>query len=429
MQLFLSLALLLLVILGLLIPRKRSLGLSLGLAESILVLLPSSIFRSLQGGALYPILLSVVLIVFGLVKHRKPLQVTRSFKLVFAIYFITAISTLTSESVDWFYLPQCFFAPLIFLTISNLSESEAKNLAKVTLWLGILETLLAVPEVLIGKGPFLGQQITVTVENHFLPGLIRAQGTLDHPLVLSLILLLGLSFLQDLNFDIYKKVIAGSVLLVGIFLTGSVSAAITALLLIVWLAFGQKNHAVKILATCMICLSGIWIVFSGAQIPESLSREVNFSHRTASLQAVPNLVTMREPLNAIFGSGVGSIRTLFENGVIQNDGFFVVDNQYVSTLVASGLVGLMFFAWLIYLTVRNSSPSKAPSVFVLLFMALSFDYLLWYSLLIPVFFVLGQRFGVRKASEMHPSGLDLNIFRQPIVAGSNPTGTAKKKTS
>jgi hypothetical protein len=71
------------------------------------------------------------------------------------------------------------------------------------------------------------------------------------------------------------------------------------------------------------------------------------------------------------------VDSLFAQGFLQQDGFFAVDDQWVTTFAVAGAVGLAaLVAAVLFGLVHGTGPTR-PAVLVPVLMFLSFDLLEW----------------------------------------------------
>ena len=132
--------------------------------------------------------------------------------------------------------------------------------------------------------------------------------------------------------------------------------------------------AVAVVALLTVNLSAL-PVFS------TLDGTGSLEHRTAALSAFWTL-TDRDAPQVIFGSGYGSSRFLFYQGLLQGDGFFAIDNQLVTAFALAGVVGLAALLVLVLFGfVKGHRPTR-PAAILLVGMFFSFDLLQWTFMLV-----------------------------------------------
>lgn len=113
-------------------------------------------------------------------------------------------------------------------------------------------------------------------------------------------------------------------------------------------------------------------------------------HRQAVLDSAGNLI-LRNPLEAIFGSGYSSVPDLFTQGVlVGSGGTVVVDNEYVRSLAALGIIGIGLLVLVaVGALVRGPTVTRVLVVTVLVG-ATSYDIFSWSSLLLLSVVVLSM---------------------------------------
>jgi hypothetical protein len=111
-----------------------------------------------------------------------------------------------------------------------------------------------------------------------------------------------------------------------------------------------------------------WLVTNFAQ-GDSLS------HRSGALQAVPAL--LRQPIGAVLlGNGYYSGPSLFRRGLLQTGSFYAIDNQFVSTLVEVGVIGVLVVVLTIVLALQRRRPESVPLMIMVAFF-FTFDEFAW----------------------------------------------------
>lgn len=217
--------------------------------------------------------------------------------------------------------------------------------------------------------------------NPFLPGeLLRAQGTTGHPIILSLIagvcLILGLSRGDLLGRPWAGLAVAGGI--AGMILSGTRSAAFALIVVLMWrliISRVAKRRSRNFLLFLGLMLAA-WYVY-GDLVSDAVNSD-SFGHRLAGLSTAPTLLS--QPLvELVLGGGLGREQYLFSRGLLQTDGFNVVDNQFIYTQITSGLLGLLLLATAILLALRRSHPASRMMLGFLVVMFLSFDVTTWHA--------------------------------------------------
>src|SRR5206468_4111574 len=97
------------------------------------------------------------------------------------------------------------------------------------------------------------------------------------------------------------------------------------------------------------------------------------------------------------GNGFGSTQRLFDHGLLQTDGFKVVDNQFVLIQAQGGVICLAIFVTIGLLAIVYARPSLRPIVVYVVLLGAIFDWLSWPSASALIFLLIGAAFATRKA--------------------------------
>jgi O-antigen ligase len=194
--------------------------------------------------------------------------------------------------------------------------------------------------------------------------LLRAQATFGHPAPLA-------SFLAASAgaalwaFPIPRSLLArlGRILLLGILITG-IAATLTrgaTLALILAVAPGLVARRTDRRVKLWVLLGGVVIAL--ALLPTPLGKAVisyggdvdELAHspgRVATVRSLPEILSA-PPLHVLFGWGGNSRETLYDRKILEaSNNFDVIDNQYVSVLTETGVLGLTVFLAMLLLALR-----------------------------------------------------------------------------
>ncbi len=194
--------------------------------------------------------------------------------------------------------------------------------------------------------------------------LLRAQATFGHPAPLASFLVVSAGAALW-AFPIPRSALArlGRILLLGILVTG-IAATLTrgaTLALIVAVATGlvarRTDRRVKLwvlVGSAVIALAllptplGKAVIRYGGDV-DDLARSPG---RVATVRSLPEILSA-PPLHVLFGWGGNSRQTLYDRGILEaSNNFDVIDNQYISVLTETGLLGLALFIAMILLALR-----------------------------------------------------------------------------
>lgn len=288
-----------------------------------------------------------------------------------------------------------------------------------------VEAIYAVAEVSLKLKP-LWTESSVERASQIIPGLLRAQGTLGHPLPLALLCVVGFALVLGRRYRnaIPVSVLGAFVLLSGIIATGSRSAlAIVAILLA--FSFGRRIWTVALAAvlvgsTTAVALavggffqSATWVNFVGGD---------SLSHRDGALGAVPRLLTEQSTGSILFGNGYFSAPSLFAQGLLQRGNFYAIDNQFVTSLVEAGLAGTFILASLC-VALWVTGTRYRMLIFAIVAFFFSFDLLSWPSaatiFAMAVMFVVCA--GNRQESTVDLTQPELFVRRPRLASARTPS--------
>lgn len=268
----------------------------------------------------------------------------------------------------------------------NLSERRA-SLA----WLvavAVLQVLAGAWQWFSGRPPIWGFGLredgtAATYLNPLLDGAVRVQGTTGHPIPYSTLIALATMTViatwatrRRLRSWTLLAVFAAALLVSG---TRSVLIALAIAFAYLFLIARGTDSAKKVrnyLLAITISVVAIAADFGLRTAAQDLVASGSFTNRAGALESVPGLLS-RPPGVAIFGSGFGSEANLFAQGLLQQNGFNVVDNQVVTVLATQGVVGVVLLLVIFALAFRASDATGRALIIVLAVMLFSFDYLRW----------------------------------------------------
>lgn len=245
--------------------------------------------------------------------------------------------------------------------------------------LGIVEPWL--PEHLWGPAQLTSSGTVAVMANPFVPDLDRSYGLLGHPLPYSLVLVAAVGLaLRVTSWTTRRRVLIVVVLCAGIAMSGSRNSMIMVMfMLLVFpasrpLTFGRGVAAVLIGSGVLL-----WVSSTGVLDPalDEFTASGSYYHRVAAYEAFGSLLGQLDIASGLIGNGVASLPRLFDQQLLQTDGFEVVDNQFVSVLAQAGLIGLIAFAALNLGAVQRAGFALRPGVIAVVASSFVFDWLTW----------------------------------------------------
>jgi uncharacterized membrane protein len=274
---------------------------------------------------------------------------------------------------------------LVMAMLAN--ESERSFIIRSVIVLASIEGAFAIYEALAQPTPLWGYStfsaggVPVQVDSQIFANVARAQGSLGQPLVLAFLLLAGLGlvigFRPMTSALLYWSIVAAIV--GGLIATGSRSGLAVAAILLLFSKHRAAGRWVvglylSCLALALLTLFGFW----ESDVVNRFFASNSLSHRTSSWGSVSSLLSQQRLTQVLFGNGFSSTRRLYDTGILPNsNGFYAVDNQFVSTLAELGLVGLVAIVGVIVWTVLRGDRRFVWAILGALAMFWSFEVLLW----------------------------------------------------
>ncbi|WP_345752737.1 hypothetical protein [Microbacterium rhizophilus] len=302
----------------------------------------------------------------------------RGMWLLIAYFGVLLLSTLLHPAVAEIgaWVTVALPALAVVVVMVSASPGEVTTIARFIIGLSTAEAAYAVLEMLRIAPRLWGN--SVSYPHQILPGLVRGEGTLGQPLMLALLLLLALTLtLGKSGPRGARRVAIAAVLIAGLVATGSRSALIVAVAVILFSIGGKLWTRIAVgmfsALTLVVYLAASGF-FTGSIVQNFLTGD-SVSHRSGALEAIPKLLG-QTPGEVLLGSGHGSTARLFGQGLLQSGSFYAIDNQLVSTLATGGVVALALLVIAIVHGFRIGAGSRIPLVAVVV-LFLTFDVLAW----------------------------------------------------
>ncbi|WP_139765941.1 hypothetical protein [Gordonia sp. i37] len=228
------------------------------------------------------------------------------------------------------------------------------------------------------------------LQSNIFPGLLRGTGTLGHPLPMAFFFVVAFAFTLAFSDQLDWRVrwIVCGLAIGGCLLAGARSALVA--VAVVFVIAVYRRSVVASVFTAVVLYLGYQLIGSQklheALGIDSLLASGSYTHRSRVIASLPALFD-QPLLRLLFGSGYkaeGKVITAILGGR-----FSAVDNQFVTTMIASGLIGLLLFvAWLVRSAWVNHGQLLLPIVGIVV-MFMSFDAMSWHATLALTVVVLG----------------------------------------
>ena len=334
------------------------------------------------------ILVTVAMLVIAVLRAKPILHPNRSsLRLVSAWYFFLIVTTLVGNADDIGLLISLAAVAISAATIaSRFTPSDLQMLLRGIVGVALLEVCLGVIEMITKKPIPWGYGVysnglEVQLPNPFLGDLmVRVEGSTGHPIVFGVVMLIALCIvmLTPAISSIFWRIILTLVFTLGFVVSGTRIALVAAALVAGYRIATSRNGGRWRGIGVGIAVTVAGFVFS-TEVGEKVSDLVgsgSFTNRLGAIKSIPGL--MERGLFEVFsGNGYGSEAQLFESGYLQQNGFGIIDNQFVTTLAIGGVFGLLGLIGVLVAGFRNSDGLVRALMIVMIVMMFSFDYLRW----------------------------------------------------
>ncbi len=353
------------------VPPRARLGYSVSSALIVLTLgtaIP-------QAGVVNTIIAAVITMTLPVLTAARPLRAHSSLWCYVLVAVIGSVAALAAGGINPFVSYVMLLGAALAVVASSMSRREWTAVWTVIVVVSAIVAVVLVVEAFVVRGVLFVDEAYGT--NPFLPGIIRAQAMIGHPLVASFVCVLGLFVLLRSDVRLVLKLLLTPLFMAGVVATGSSTTVVTVAVGIVgWFLVGRaaKLSVLRITALVLLVLGVAIVSFTPSALLDDISPQQS-AHRLNSLRAIPALLSERGISGALFGSGFGSAESLYRAGIFDNDGFFAIDNQFVSVLASAGLIGAILFIVFLLGTLRRAPALDRVFLLTLLLVFLGFDVL------------------------------------------------------
>lgn len=339
---------------------------------------------------------------------------------------VLVVALTGSYSLQALTLQVAFIATMVW-SISRATSRDVSWLVTAIVVIAAAQTLLGIAEVFAGVEPLWGYRSGLRRENPFQTDLVRAQGTMGHPIVYGYLqgLAVVLAWANPFRMPHWARLPLLGLTVVGLGLSGTRSAVLAAAVAIV-AHIVLRIEAFRLLRGLFLLGAAAALVlvldFGLTQLVLDTIDSGSWVHRLGSLQAVPALLH-RPGWELWWGSGYGSERELFSRGyIVLTYGLPVVDNFFVYLLGTTGIMGVsLMIALLLFAFVRGQRYVKAAVIYVT-GMFFSFDTTVWFSSGVLLFVVLGLAAATRGGGDATPGRL---LRRRPVAVEGESRDAAR----
>jgi len=305
----------------------------------------------------------------------------------------------------------------VFLLSTQIGSEGAHRITDVIVAIAVLQSVIAVvepfafPQHLFGPAQHDSDGNVVPLLNEFFGhGIQRSQGTLGHPLPLGLLMVLALALVLRmwLGREVTRWAVV-ALLLGGLIFAGNRNSLLLAIALILFFPPKRMTPGRFVAAVILAGITFVLAIYSGVLSSSALdgfAASGSYGHRIAAYQAFGQLLTKQHLFQIFIGNGSASLGRLFAGGLLQTDGFNVVDNQYLLTLAQGGLISLAALVFLCLRALTTADRFLRAAVGSVVVSGLIFDWMSWTSTASLCFFVLGVALTVPRGARTEDRDLE-----------------------
>ncbi|TIH35583.1 O-antigen ligase family protein [Subtercola vilae] len=382
--------------------RGVSAALSLAVAFS---LAPNNATR----GTIYiGVYVALAIIVVGLVRGRhmqkqkglRPTALILGITYLAVLFFSTLFSAVASDPMEQLLLTVAPGLGMIILG-RRFTKDDMRVFCRGFVAFAMLQVVVAIIDFLGVPIPFLGYSIFAgdRLYNSLLGNSVpREQALAGHPIIFALILIIAVVMLwrNEVHASTIVRLTLFVALAVGLILSGTRSAILAMVVGVLFLAVvnarstgARLRNIAFIIVAGAIGLTNSTLAGYVAGIISGLGDSGSYSHRAGAFESVTPLVTGEPTANLLFGLGAGSEPSLFARGLLQQDGFNIIDNQFVTSIVVVGFFGLALILAMMLRSAIWGNPFVRALMLMLMVMMNSFDMLRWVAPAMSFFLVIG----------------------------------------
>ena len=306
--------------------------------------------------------------------------------LLASIYLASLISTLIGYPEGLAALARVsILAILVSLVAARMDALNYRYFLRYLVVTGYVHTAFAAFEAWVGE-PIWGYQVRadgstlfIQANEIFTTEVPRLEGGAGHSITLGVVVSVAVIALVALRGLKWSTAVACAPLLVALAFAGSRSAvlALACVAVVALLSPRNRMSALGRVLAVLIVIGTIPLVTPLVRdVAGTLLESGSFTHRVSGLESALELLD-RPLFEVFFGSGYASTGQLYARGYLQDSGFLVVDNQFVTTLATCGLIGLALLVAYLFVGTRGAPPAMLSILIFWSIMAFSFDIMFW----------------------------------------------------
>jgi hypothetical protein len=346
------------------------------------------------------LLFTIVVTLFALARVGRRVRIYGSawFYLAFGVVYVVATAS-TGSGSNAVRAVLTVVASLFFLVaVSEMNADQRRTADGWVIGLAIVQASIAIWQKLFNEPILWGYLGTVPEATHAVnpiwePG-GRAMGSLSHPIPLALIIGVGIILiLSRARVRLLWRIAICGVLLAGLFASGTrsgvISVAVVGAVALLSSFRGRTRWFWRVVVVGGLVAASSQLSLFGANIIASLIGTQSLEHRGTASDVAANLLNAGG-INLWFGYGREGLDFLAQRGIIVSDVVLAIDNNFVTLLAVSGLVGLAAIIGLLLYGFSKGDTTSRLGLILVVSMFLSFDVSLWFPCTLVLLYFAGS---------------------------------------
>jgi len=411
------------LIVGALLPSRTVVPVAAAIVLGLMIAFPVQYLDNFGGLARGVLFAAPAVTVLALARSRQRPQIgSRTPAALVATYTVLlALITFLHRDIANLNLLWATVVPAVCIAVllSASDDKQTRWVENFVILVACAESAYGLAEMLAHLAPLWTDVAATGRASQILPGFTRAQGTLAHPLPLALLSVVSIALLLSRRHTNQRRgIVPGvAILTLGVIATGSRSALVLIVLLLAF-SIGRRAWSVLSVAAGLGVLGVLGLAAGGffsSNVWTNFVRGDSLSHRNGALDAVPRLLQDQSITLVVFGNGYFSAPSLFARGLLQQGSFFAIDNQFVTTLVETGIIGVLLLGVACSVIFFRAARYRML-IFTVIAFFFTFDLLSWPSAATLFAFSLALVFRRPDPEEIHPGSPSLPVPRQTSTA-------------
>lgn len=332
--------------------------------------------------------ITIAALALTLESYGRRIRVPATTWLVAAFYFLLVCSSLAANDANAAIRSAATggVSVLIALTVSCITPSGRILVERVIITIALFETAVALFQKFRGV-PVVWGYLGVTpeavhgVNPIWSPLTGRSLGTLSHPIPLALVI--GIALILTFSSPGIRSFIRlplAAALFAGLSATGTRSAVVSAVLIIVLMALVKVRGRYRWFGRAFLA-AALTVFLVRANIRDlsvftSLDGTISLTNRVGAFGVFVDLFK-GPPAHLLFGQGRSGTAYLAAQQGLASTVVAVIDNNFVTVTVITGLTGLALTLALCALPFRDARDTNLWALLFLIAMFFSFDVFLW----------------------------------------------------